>query len=167
MQTLEFWNLIIASVGLIAAVYAIIYTHLANRVELAVNGAIFDRRENDPYIVHFTINNLSSKPVTIDSIKFISITDNNELKPLRGVEPTRTFIGTGPYKIPDIIHPSWYENPVSENTILQPNSNKEFSYYFNPFMETMKIEISIKKNSTFSRNKIAMQSFITSFERDN
>lgn len=128
VMSLDFWNFVIAFVALLISIYAVIYSHLQNKLRVGLSNGYYDKRKPDPFIIGFTIENLSSKP-----IKLIEVAMKNEsgddVAIIDNFEPTQTFSDMGFSKIPDIIHPFWDSEPFQEPLNLQPNSEISFSYY--------------------------------------
>lgn len=128
LLSLDFWNLVIATLALIISIYAVVYTHLQNKLSIGISNGFYDRRNPDPFMFGFTIENLSSKSIRLVSL---SMSDEKGLKVdiIEDFEPTQTYIVSGYTKIPDIIHPYWDAEPFQSPVNFQPNSEINFSYY--------------------------------------
>lgn len=164
--SIEWYSIIISICSFLAAVYAIVYTHLSNRLRLHISDCYYDRRKSDPYIAHFTLNNLSNKPVTVVNLEFSNVHSLKTIKPLLGFEPTQTYSKVGFGEYADIIDSYWHESTLNEILILQPNSEKEFSYYFNPFQSEMVIKVTLENKRLITR-KYIQKSFIVNMKRAN
>lgn len=155
---LEKLNLIIGILSFIAAIYAIIYTHWSNKIELVITNTFYNQREEDPFLVGFTIKNLSSKPLSIENVEFLSTGSDELMSPIIGFKPTQTYfkVGSGymAHKLPDVLPPYWYEKTLNETLDMQPNSEESFSYYFNPIEINIKLKITLSNKTFFSSKKV-------------
>ncbi|SPP28431.1 hypothetical protein [Brochothrix thermosphacta] len=129
--TINFWSFVISILAFLAAIYAIVYTHIQNKTILLISNGFYDKREQDPFILGFTVKNLSSKPLKLTHLT-MKDEKNNELILIKDFTPTATFsVGNSRFSIPtqDIIGDYWYGAPLSRTELLQPNSELEFKYY--------------------------------------
>lgn len=113
------------------AIYAIVYTHIQNRTLLLISNGFYDKRQQDPFMLGFTIKNLSSKPIQLNNLTMRD-ENNKELTWIKDFEPTQTYTeSTHPYFPPtrDIIGIYWYDSPMDSTQHLQPNSEIDFKYY--------------------------------------
>ena len=125
-------SLIISFLALLVAIYAVIYTHLFNRRRIAIDGFYIDSSRPSATELSFSINNISQKSITLESISFIcdgveskSIDDHvNKPEFVEGPLGRRILMPVLDSGEPDIL-----ECP----TILLPNSHIEFTYYLHPF----------------------------------
>ncbi|EOI58835.1 hypothetical protein [Enterococcus gilvus] len=158
LKSLEFWNFVIALLALVAAIYAIIYTHLQNKVEIDIVDGFYDRRKNDPFLLGFTVQNLSSSTLRLIELNITDLS-NKPLNLISDFEPTQTFTtinngyGINETKIPDIIGQYWYANPFENYVNLQPNSETYFSYYVNPITPKIKVNLTISRSGIFKKDQ--------------
>ncbi|MFC0275580.1 hypothetical protein ACFFH2_02540 [Enterococcus devriesei] len=158
LTSLDFWNFIIALLALIAAIYAIVYTHLQNRIEIDIVDGYYGHRKNDPFFLGFTVQNLSSATLRLIDLKLTDL-NNRPLSIIKDFEPTQTFTtinhgyGLNETKIPDIIGQYWYAEPFENYENLQPNSESHFSYYVNSITPKIKVHLTISHNGILHKQR--------------
>ncbi|WP_413485572.1 hypothetical protein [Brochothrix thermosphacta] len=129
--TINFWSFVLSALAFFTAIYAIFYTHIQNRTLLLIYNGFYDKREQDPFMVCFTIKNLSSKPIQLNNLTMRD-ENNEELTWIKGFTPTQTyshFTQPYPHSIRDIIGSYWHDSPLDKIEYLQPNSDIDLKYY--------------------------------------
>lgn len=149
---------VIALLALVAAIYAIIYTHLQNKIEIDIVDGYYNRRKNDPFLLGFTVQNLSSATLRLVDLKLTDLS-NRPLSIIKDFEPTKTFTtinhgyGLNETKIPDTLSQYWFAEPFENYENLQPNSETHFSYYVNPVTPKIKVTLTISRTGILKKQK--------------
>ena len=148
-------SLVISFLALIAAVYAVVYTHMFNRRRIDIDGFYIDSTRPSATELSFSVNNISQRSITLSEISFNC--DGKETESIDDHVNKPEFI-ENPFgqkvlmPVLDSGEPDILEGP----TILLPNSHVEFTYYLPPFKRA-EIKITCKqrihllsKTQTFS-----------------
>lgn len=132
-EHLEFFNLLIALIALLVAIYSIHYTRKCNRPRLFIgNGEIYTDKCNPP-LYAFTIQNISPVPVSIQAITFSCA--GHPVRVLRGHELAYPD---------DAIYPNWLEEePVDVPLVIPPHSSCHAAYRFDSRQELRLLDITI------------------------
>lgn len=154
-ENINILNLIISTLALLAAIYAVVYTHVFNRRQIEVDGFYIDPSREEATELTFSINNISPKSITVNKISFIC--DGIEVQSFDDHKDEPEYV-SGPLgikiKVPSLDNgiPDILESP----TVLLPNSHMEFTYYL-PHFKKANIRIScnqrihhLSKEQTFS-----------------
>ena len=70
-ENINILNLIISTLALLAAIYAVVYTHVFNRRQIEVDGFYIDPSREEATELTFSINNISPKSITVNKISFM------------------------------------------------------------------------------------------------
>ncbi|MEY8370157.1 hypothetical protein AAK938_01460 [Aerococcaceae bacterium 50-4] len=148
---LDFWNLIIALLALILAIYSIWYTRRKDRYSIEVIEAEYFQNDSDPYLIFFKVFNTSNAPITITDIQLLDF--HEHIVETLDFEPgSNSKFPYGPIDIPA----NWrYQKPFTDSKIIPSENYAEFSYYLNPLVSPMIIKVSTNHNiQWFSKTKL-------------
>ena len=144
-MNLDLWNFVIAVLALVAAIYAIIYTHIQNKIIVDVIDGYFDQQNDSPFLIHFFIQNLSSKPLKIIDVKILD-NNNQQIKTLEKYIP----------KINSFLEADstyWEQKPFTKPENLYPGSDSSFSYYLYSLETHLNISVTVQSFSFYKKKK--------------
>lgn len=180
--TWDFWNTAIAVIALIISIYSIWYTHKNDEFTLQITNAGYYLDDELPPMLSFDIFNNSSKAITIeklriynkdgDSIELLLNFDQDEFyeelvrlknEERRLSDPFGLDISSA-FHTRHFLYPNSYsdQEPFTKSEIIPANDSVDYSYYINPMVTPLKIEIEADQRiNKFRKTK----SFIVHFDK--
>lgn len=141
----DFWNLLIALIALLVALYSVWYTRQRDKISLEITDATFEELEHNPFFVCFSVFNNSPSAVKITDIKLCN----------QDGTPASLILGHDyqPPQIPEdslfspvyIPEPYYFEAPFINEVFIPANDSMTFKYYINPFAPNMIIHVTSDK----------------------
>lgn len=155
LSTLEFWNLVIAVLALLIALYSLWYTHKKDQYIIEVVDYSFNRKYDRPFLLNFSVFNASNSPVKITDLKLYDLY-NNPVEIIEYEPKVEYYTGTnGQPTVAKDIPMDWdYAKMLPHVAIVPSESIISFRYYVGQLPNPIVIRITTNKRvHWFSKSK--------------